>query len=265
MEESYAQQKGKAQDDERVQKAARVIAEAHHVVAFTGAGISAESGVPTFRGDSGIWQRYDPMVLDIRFFQQNPAESWRAIRDIFYETAAEVTPNPGHQVLADWEKRGILQHCITQNIDDLHYRAGSRSISEYHGNIRKLRCRKTGRTIPFTPEVFNLERCPDGVPRSPWGGILKPDFIFFGEGIPQEAAERADAEARACDVMLVIGSTGEVQPAAQLPHIASKGGAWIIEINPHRSNFTSWITDIYLPYESGTVLPLLDRYIHRTP
>lgn len=257
--------------DDRVSTAAQTIAAASHVVVFTGAGISAESGIPTFRGDSGIWKRYDPQVLDIEFFRTHTAESWQAIRDIFYATAAEVQPNPGHRVLADWEQRGIIQHVITQNIDDLHYRAGSRSISEYHGNIRNLRCLTTGKTLAFDPELLTLapgsstaSGCSvgeDGTLISPWGGVLKPDFVFFGEGIPVEAAERAAREARDCDVMIIIGSTGEVYPAAQLPEIAAKTGAWIVEVNPSRSNFTPWITDIYLPYPSGEVLPLLDRLI----
>ncbi|AFG38598.1 SIR2 family NAD-dependent protein deacylase [Spirochaeta africana] len=247
--------------DSRMQQAAQVIADSHHLIAFTGAGISAESGIPTFRGDNGIWQRYDPRVLETGFFRQNPAESWRAIRDIFYATAADTRPNPGHHVLADWEQHGLLHHIITQNIDDLHHRAGSRSVSEYHGSIRFLRCQKTGKTVPFTEQTLEESMDDRGVPVSPWGGILKPDFVFFGEGIPLKAASRSELEARNCDVMLVIGSTGEVYPAAQLPEIAAKGGAWIIEINPQRSNFTPWITDIYLPYPAGEALPALAALI----
>lgn len=238
----------------KLQKAAKTISEANYVTAFTGAGISAESGIPTFRGDNGIWRKYDPRVLEISFFQNNPAESWRAIRDIFYTTAGDVEPNAGHLVLAEWERRGLLKHIITQNIDDLHYRAGSRSVSEYHGNIRNLRCLKTGRIIPFSSELLATAQ---QVPMSPYGGILKPDFVFFGEAIPEQAAMQAQQAAVSCDVMLVIGSTGEVYPAAQLPHTASANGTFIIEINPAVSSFTNSITDLHLAMPAGEALPRL--------
>lgn len=243
-------------DDLYLKKAAEAIRDSRHMVAFTGAGMSAESGIPTFRGDNGIWKNYDPRVLEVSYFRKHPAESWRAIRDIFYATAQEVTPNAGHLVLADWERRKILHHIITQNIDDLHHRAGSRSVSEYHGNIRFLRCQDTGRRVEFTSELLAEE-----IPRSPWGGILKPDFVFFGEGIPIEAADRSLREANHCDVMLIIGSTGEVYPAAELPQTASKGGAFIIEINPEPSNFTPWITDLHIAAPAGEALPALDRIL----
>ncbi len=244
--------------DETVQKAADAISAAHHLVAFTGAGMSAESGIPTFRGESGIWNEYDPLVLDIGFFKQNPAESWRAIRDIFYKKAAENPPNAGHLILADWEKRGVLKHIITQNIDDLHYQAGNRSVSEYHGNIRNLVCMKTGKLVPFDPSVFQDD---DPVPRSPWGGIYKPDFVFFGEGIPADAARRSAQETSQCDVMLVIGSTGAVYPAAQLPQLAASNGATIIEINPNSSAYTNTITDIHLQYKAAEILPLINKLL----
>jgi NAD-dependent deacetylase len=234
--------------------AADVIGGADYLVAFTGAGISVESGVPSFRGEGGIWERYDPSILEIEYFLSNPKESWRAIREIFYRHFARAEPNVAHKALAYWEEIGLLKALITQNIDDLHYRAGNREPIEYHGNSRMLICTETGTREEATPG--KLESIP---PLSERGSLLKPDFVFFGEGIPPEAARRAEHAARTADVMLVIGTTGEVYPAAQLPRIAGENGATIIEINPLRTTYTESITDIFLRAPATMAMERLSR------
>lgn len=234
--------------------AARALGDAQHAVAFTGAGISVESGVPQFRGNDGLWSRWDPQVFDLSYFRTHPAESWRAILDIFFETFPDVAPNAGHEALAELERRGIVREIITQNIDNLHHRAGSRTVWEYHGNSRELTCLSCGAT-------YQAQRALESEipPRCDCGGLLKPDFIFFGEQIPQRAARESERAARECDLMLVIGTTGEVYPASLLPHEAARSGARIVEINPEPSAYTGEISDIHIAAAAATALPDLLR------
>jgi NAD-dependent deacetylase len=221
--------------------AARWIEEAGHTVAFTGAGISVESGIPTFRGPTGLWSRYDPQILDLRYFYEHPKESWEAIREIFYDyMGANARPNAAHRFLAELERRGRLDGVITQNIDNLHQEAGSRNVVEFHGTAQKLLCTRCGERTPFTEHGLNdlpplCDRC---------GGLLKPDFIFFGESIPPEAYRRSMELAEDADLLLVIGTTGEVMPASMIPYEAKK--ARIIEINIEPSAYTEHRTDLFL-------------------
>lgn len=230
-----------AEIDITIAKAASAIRSAEHLVAFTGAGISAESGIPPFRGENGIWSRYDPKVLDIGYFNSNPDGCWPVIKEIFYDFFGQAKPNGAHKVLADLERRGLLKALITQNIDDLHFRAGSRKVIEYHGNSRLLLCQKCGKKQEVT--AVDLGVLP---PRCGCGGVLKPDFVFFGEGIPGRAVLASQEAVELTDVMIIIGTTGEVYPAALLPREAAGHGATIIEINLEGSNYTSEITDIFI-------------------
>jgi NAD-dependent deacetylase len=227
--------------ESRIASAASLIRGSAYLTAFTGAGISVESGVPPFRGEGGLWSSYDPRLLEIGFFKSDPEASWKCIREIFYRNFAGAVPNTAHLFLADLERRGVLKFLVTQNIDDLHYQAGSRNVAEFHGNSRLLACLKCG--ARSEARSVSLETLP---PRCPCGGIYKPDFVFFGEGIPPAAYEAAVAAARKTDVMLVIGSTGEVFPAAEIPGIAKRSGAAIIEINPEPSGFTFSVTDVFI-------------------
>jgi NAD-dependent deacetylase len=221
--------------------AARTIASASHLTAFTGAGISVESGIPPFRGTGGLYGHYDQRTLDIGYFTENPEKSWESIREIFYENFAGAEPNGAHLFLAELEKAGRLKALVTQNIDDLHYRAGSRNVAEFHGNSRRLLCTSCGARVDA--ELSLMKTLP---PRCRCGGIYKPDFVFFGEGIPSEAFQTAIEAASSTDCMIIIGSTGEVYPAASIPQQAKRAGATIIEINPEPSNFTSTTTDIFI-------------------
>ncbi len=238
-------------------QAAQKIKDGRRLIAFTGAGISVESGIPPFRGPDGLWSRYDPQVLDLSYFQRHPDESWQVIKEIFYDFFGAAQPNPAHKALARLESAEILHGIITQNIDNLHQEAGSQDVIEFHGTSRRLTCLSCQQTLKFQPELFSSmpPSCPD------CGGLLKPDFIFFGEGIPPQAYERSLEETQLADVWLVVGTTGEIMPASMLPIEAKKSGALIIEVNLHPSNYTDTITDIFLQGKASEVLKALSDAI----
>jgi NAD-dependent deacetylase len=245
------------QAKDRIQETVEIIKESRHLVAYTGAGISVESGVPPFRGPDGLWNSYDPKYLELGYFQRHPEKCWRILKVIFYEHFAKSEPNDAHRVLADLEKRGLLKAVITQNIDNLHQLAGSVKIIEFHGNTRDLICVSCGVTITADPDM--LSSLP---PRCGCGGVLKPDCIFFGEEIPQMAWLESRREIDAADVVLIVGSTGEVYPAASLPHQAAGKGARIVEINPEKSNFTNTITDLFIALPAGTALARIEELLN---
>jgi NAD-dependent deacetylase len=226
---------------EHAKLAAETIRASAHCTGFTGAGISVESGIPPFRGENGLWSKYDPSVLDLSYFHRNPEESWRVIKEIFYSFFGKAEPNEAHTLLAEMEKQNLLKALITQNIDNLHHKAGSRDVIEYHGSSRRLVCTACGTSVEPTEEILS-----EKLPHCECGGIYKPDFIFFGESIPAEALSRSQREAQQSDCMILIGTTGEVYPAALVPQMASQNGATIIEINPSPSLYTNKITDIFL-------------------
>ncbi len=234
-------------------QAAEKIRKSKYTLAFTGAGVSVESGIPPFRGENGLWSKYDPEVLDINYFLEHGETCWTYIREIFYDFFNNARPNPGHLALAVMEKLGFLQAIVTQNIDNLHQLAGSKTVHEFHGNSSRLVCLKCGSVYPAGEVDLN-----HGAPRCNHDNeILKPDFVFFGEGIPTDAWENAFESAARCEVCLVIGSTGEVMPASYVPRKASERGAFIIEINPEKSSYTETITSIWLKGKAGEILPLL--------
>jgi NAD-dependent deacetylase len=241
-----------------IAEAASLIRSTRYLTAFTGAGISVESGIPPFRGPGGLWGKYDPRTLELDFFLAHPGKAWPVIREIFYENFGRARPNRAHEALARLEAgtggTGRLQVLITQNIDNLHYIAGSRNIVEFHGNSRLLLCLQCGARVEASPAL--LATLP---PRCACGGIYKPDFIFFGEGIPPQAHARAQEAAGRTDVMLVVGSTGEVYPAALVPRRAAEAGATIIEINPSPSEFTAAITTVHIPLKAAEAFGLLEE------
>lgn len=239
----------------RVAEAAGMIRNASHVSAFTGAGISVESGIPPFRGPDGLWSKYDPRTLELNYFHDHPESSWQVIKKIFYDFFGEARPNRAHEVLAEMEAAGFLQEVITQNIDNLHQDAGSKVVHEFHGNSRNLVCTKTGELLPSAHA--DLDALPPIHPAT--GGLLKPDFIFFGESIPMLAYQASVEAARNSDVFLIVGTTGEVMPASQIPFLAREGGATIIEVNTEPSNYTNSITDIYLEGKASLIMDLLAK------
>ncbi len=244
-------------DNLSIQKAADLLLKSSYTVAFTGAGISVESGIPPFRGERGIWNRYNPEVLDISYFYAHPTESWLAIREIFYDFFGKAKPNPAHMALAQLEAAGLLQAIITQNIDDLHQQAGSKRIFEFHGNSQKLVCTRC--TAHYTLTDVNLETLPPVCAKC--GSLLKPNFVFFGEGIPEQAYAGSVEASENAQVMVVVGTTGEVYPAAGMVSIAKSHGAKIIEVNLESSAFTNQFTDIFIGGKAGEVLPKLARLV----
>jgi len=243
--------------EQEIIQAAGIIANAKHLVAFTGAGISVESGIPAFRGENGIWSKYDPSILDIDYFCSHPSESWKAISQIFYQFFLDARPNPAHYLLSRLEKEGMLQSVITQNIDNMHYEAGNSQVIEYHGNSKWLKCSQCGERYELSD--ISLDPLPPRCKED--SEVLKPDFVFFGEGIPPEAASQSVDEVSLADVVLIIGSTGEVMPAAMLPSIAKSKGAQVIEINPKPSSFTSSLTDLFLQGPAARVCAELESYL----
>jgi NAD-dependent deacetylase len=243
--------------DQNIELAAQKIINSSFTLAFTGAGISVESGIPPFRGENGLWNKYDPKVLEINCFLDHSEECWKYIREIFYDFFGKAEPNAGHFALAGMEKSGYLKAIVTQNIDNLHQKAGSKTVYEFHGSSAHLICPKCNSIYPI--EEIDLKILP---PRCKYDNmVLKPDFVFFGEGIPTEAWDKSFESADLCEVCLIVGSTGEVVPASFVPQRASEKGAYIIEINPEESQFTNSITNLHLKGKAGEILPELVKHL----
>jgi NAD-dependent deacetylase len=234
------------------------LAQAEWVTAFTGAGVSAESGVPTFRGADGIWARFKPEELaTMDAFIRNPALVWEwyALRK---RVIAEVHPNPGHAALVRMEQLYPEFALITQNIDNLHRRAGNTRIYELHGNIERNYCIGCGKRYSNSEVLAQTDvpRCTD------CGKAVRPDVVWFGEQLPEEEWEYSVRAAQSADVFISIGTSGIVYPAASLPQIAKRSGAYLVEINPEPTPMTD-MTDEFLPGLSGTILPLLVEAVER--
>jgi NAD-dependent deacetylase len=240
-------------------QAASVIRDSKCTVVFTGAGISVESGIPPFRGPDGLWTKYNPIFLDINYFRNNPLESWQLIKEIFFDFIGAARPNAAHYSISDLEKTGYVHSIITQNIDNLHQEAGSTKVIEYHGTINNLKCMKCPRHFPS--EDISLKKLPPMCPEC--RGLLRPDFVFFGEPIPEDAGQSAIKKAENADVMLLIGTTGEIMPASLIPYTAKDSGATIIEVNISESTYSSKITDIFLHGKATEILTALAREVTR--
>jgi NAD-dependent deacetylase len=220
-------------DGKAVEEAVRALRGAGYLVAFTGAGISAESGIPTFRGPGGLWRRFKPEELATpEAFARDPRLVWEWYRWRM-ELVFKARPNKAHRLLAELERMGLLRAVITQNVDCLHRAAGSRRVIELHGSIRRVRC--TG--CSYREEVSEPPRSlPPRCPRC--GSLLRPDVVWFGEPLPEEALEEAFAEASRADVMLVIGTSGAVDPAGLIPIYAKNRGAMLVNVNPEPNRYT---------------------------
>ncbi len=240
-------------------KAARRIVNARYCTAFTGAGISVESGVPPFRGEGGLWNKYDPRTFDISYFKANTAASWTAMRDIFYELFGRVLPNAAHYALAELEARQLVREVITQNVDNLHRDAGTHVIHEFHGSLKQILCLACGRKVPVAK--VDMNRLPPQC--SICGGTLKPNVVFFGEAIPERAASLSFKAAEKTDCMILIGTTGTVAPANMIPAKAKASNATIIEINPCPSEYTRRVTDVFLKEKATTAMEKLMEEIDK--
>jgi NAD-dependent deacetylase len=229
--------------------ASRILQAAPNVVALTGAGISVESGIPAFRGSQGLWDRFDPMeYATIEAFSADPGKVWRMFSGMLSLVASAV-PNRAHDALAELERSGRLKSLITQNVDGLHQAAGSRNVIEYHGSFRELVCLSCWKRFPFA------RWSPGGEPpRCECGAVLKPDLVLFGEPIPWGAQAAAEADAKSCGALLVIGTSAQVFPACELPVIARANGAAVIEINTEETPLTRGTTDLFLPGRASEVM-----------
>ena len=240
-------------EEHKLKEATGLILNSNHNTGFTGAGVSVESGIPPFRGENGLWNKYDPGILDLDYFYSHPDKAWPVIKEIFYEFFGSAKPNEAHIALAELEKMGLLNSLITQNIDNLHQEAGSRTVYEFHGNSRHLVCQKCDKRYEVNEDFLaglppRCKKC---------GSVLKPDFIFFGEMIPQYAYQKSIEEAKGAGVFLVIGTTGEVVPASLIPQMAKENGVKIIEVNPSPSYFTHSLTDVFLQGKATEVMSAL--------
>jgi len=224
--------------------------DAQHVCILTGAGVSAESGVPTFRdAQDGLWAQYEPQDLATpEAFLADPALVWRWYR-WRRGLVADANPNPGHYAITELAELVPRVSLITQNVDSLHQRAGSRNVIEFHGNLFEDRCFADG-TLQVADESLDLPTCPD------CGGSLRPGVVWFGETIPEAVLDESCAAASECDVFLSIGTSSLVYPAAGLADLAKQNGATVVEINPtpttHAAGFNYAIAG-----NSGSVLPEL--------
>ena len=248
----------------------RRLRQAQRVAVLTGAGISAESGVPTFRDPGGLWQTFRPEELaNVEAFLANPTlvQAWYAHRR---QVVEDVAPNAGHRALADLERwvvgRGGEFLLATQNVDGLHERAGSQNLVELHGSLRRSHCLDCGHPAP--PPVAAEGGAAEGGAAeggaaeggaarcAACGGLVRPDVVWFGEMLPEEAIERATQAAALADVYLSVGTSAVVYPAAGLPQLARQSGAYVAEVNPAPSDI-AWRLDEQVRGAAGTVLPEL--------
>jgi len=227
-----------------------VLTSAQRVVAFTGAGISAESGVPTFRGDDGIWKKMRPEELaSMNGFMKNPALVWEWYQ--YRRTIiGKVQPNAGHRALVAMESVFPSMAIITQNVDNLHRRAGSTLVYELHGNIERNYCITCGATYRDV-EVHPRSRSPVC---SSCGGLIRPDVVWFGEMLPEDQWEAAVRATESADLFFSIGTSAVVYPAASLPLVGKRAGAFLVEINPEPTPLTDSV-DEFLQGLAGMILP----------
>ncbi len=244
-----------------VSQLAMLLRRARHAIVFTGAGVSAESGIPTFRGRGGLWEKFDPMKLaSLEGFRENPMEVWRWYR-MRMELIAKARPNPAHIVIARLQERGLVKTIITQNVDGLHQRAGARDVVELHGNIWRIRC-----TNPQCVYRGVLEEPPQEIPpRCPrCGSLLRPDVVWFGEPLPQHTWNRAVEEAGRADLVLVVGTSGVVMPAGLIPYIVKRSGGVLVEVNVEETGYTG-LADLHIRGKAGEVLARLGKALSLYP
>lgn len=237
-------------DKESLQKAIEIVESTHNVAVLTGAGISAESGIPTFRGDKGLWNNCRPEdIATPQAFSKDPKFVWEWY-DLRRQTIIKADPNPGHYSLVELENKKDGFTLITQNIDGLHKKAGSKNIIEMHGNIWQMRCTKCGQVyfdyeVPLKDIPPSCEQC---------GEMTRPNVVWFGEIIPMSVIDACVVAIDRCDVMLIIGTSGVVEPAASMGLMAMRSGKKVIEINLDTTP-GSGMYDLTLRGKSGEILP----------
>jgi len=263
-----------------IDRAASDLARSRHAIALTGAGISTESGIPDFRGPNGVWTKnpeaerrayrsYETFLVDPRTYWEERLSDSAPFAIIFREVE-KAGPNPGHLALAELEEMGILKGVITQNVDGLHRKAGSRKILEYHGCSFKLRCAACG--TRFEREEYDLEGLTDRGELPPrcrsCGGVVKSDTVSFGEPIPSDVARQSEEESLKCDLMLICGTSAVVYPFAELPRIVGRrqagGAATVIEVNAEPTPLTQeGVSDYIIQGLTGEILPRIVEEVKR--
>ncbi len=239
---------------DNIEAIASDIRNASYIVAFTGAGIYAESGIPTYRGEGGLWTRYDPgKYASISHFRHDPSYYWNFFKDVRYPILKKVKPNPAHLALVEIERRANLRSVITQNIDGLHQEAGSSFVIELHGTTRTIICTACSRQYTIEEAYAELEK------RIPplcieCSGILRPNVIFFGESLDPRILRAAYQEAGSCDFLLAVGSSLVVYPAADIPLRAKQSGARLAIINKGSTPLDP-MADYVVQDAAGEVLP----------
>lgn len=226
------------------------LVKANNVAVLTGAGVSAESGIKTFRDPDGLWTKFNPQELaSVNGFMSNPELVWswyQYRRDI----VNKAEPNPGHYAIAEMEKLFPVFTLITQNVDRLHARAGSSKMLELHGNIIDNHCFNCGK--PYLGETTLPDK---QLPKCTYcGGMIRPSVVWFGEMLPYDALKESERAANECDVFFSVGTSAEVYPAANLPIIAKQSGAFVVEVNPNATQLSSYV-DVHLMAPSGEALP----------
>jgi len=221
----------------------------NNILFFTGAGISAESGIPTFRGKDGIWNKFNPSELaNFNAFIKNPNLVWEWYqyrRKIINET----NPNPAHYAITEFEKYYSNVSVVTQNVDNLHRRAGNTNVYELHGNIERNFCINC--YSPYDENVLNSKEVPKC---KNCGGLIRPDVVWFGENLPTEIFAESENKAKFCDICFVIGTSAVVFPAANIPLLAKNNGAFTVEINIEKTEFSSY-ADLTILGKTGEILP----------
>lgn len=235
--------------DDLILRAARDIAGSKRAVALTGAGISVESGMPPFRGKGGMWEKIDPEMAEIGMLMRDPAKVWQVLLKEMKIVIDRISPNDGHIGLARLEKMGFLKTVITQNVDGLHQMAGNNDVIEFHGNFAWYSCLSCNKRSENSK--IDISLLP---PKCDCGGIYRPECVFFGEAIPRHHLLRSRQLAAQCDLMLVIGTSAEVQPAAGMPVIAKQNGAKVIEINMERTQLTWNVSDYFIQGKAGEIM-----------
>ncbi|MCD6431047.1 MAG: Sir2 family NAD-dependent protein deacetylase [Deltaproteobacteria bacterium] len=235
------------------ERAAAFILEADgRATGLTGAGISVASGIPAFRGSQGLWDKYDPSeYAEISSFRRQPEKVWGMLGEML-AVVEKAQPNKAHKSLAKLEGKGLLQSLITQNVDGLHQAAGNRKVIEFHGATRHLCCLE----CDWRWANFKLSKCKNMPPRcQECGAILKPDVVFFGEQIPKWALLEASSAAEKAKVMLVVGTSANVHPAAEMPILTKKAGGRVIEINLGPTSLSGPVSDLTILGPADEVLP----------
>lgn len=262
-----------------LERAAELLVRARVRVAFTGAGVSAESGIPTFRGKEGLWEQVSPEEFGTpwgvaELLRKTPERFFQFLRRVG-EILFSAQPNPAHKTLGSWEQMGFLQGVVTQNVDDLHEAGGSRTLFKLHGDLFRWRCLSCSRTYRFQrshlegilAELLHLQSLREllaALPRCSCGGFLRPDVVLFGEALPPEEVQGALSLLSECDALIIVGSSGVVEPAAGMARMVAERGGKLIEVNLEPGAFTPF-AEVHLFGPAGTLLPMLSRTLFGEP